>query len=405
MSCQVCPRSDRTQPCRSNSCDYNIATYCHSEPWSCIDAPQQWCSPPINSQPQPVDESYQPLPLSFQPSTSEFDSDSLDAFVEPFDDSLVGEHSAPAHPRPEEAMPDFVSLAQPARTVTRQFCRADTCFPRSPLPHNPPPAASVSQRGRLIKKLTSYCQIILQDLNQHGFCVIDDFVQNGEQILSEVLALYQNGLFRDGQLVSESVPGSARQIRSDQIIWVEGTEQPCSAVGYLVRILDTLVAGCNASKLGQFHALHIRRRTKAMLACYPGKHSKYVRHVDNPNRDGRCITSIYYLNKDYDRMVSPKRLSSHALLTTSGLLPQKDGGVLRLFPQMDENIVADIEPKFNRVIFFWSDRRNPHEVMPSSRMRFAITVWYFDENERAMAQQKYEQNNRRFPNHKAVIPF
>lgn len=59
-------------------------------------------------------------------------------------------------------------------------------------------------------------------------------------------------------------------------------------------------------------------------------------------------------------------------------------------------IVADIEPKFNRVIFFWSDRRNPHEVMPSTRMRFAITVWYFDANERAEAIQKYKENSKFF---------
>ena len=61
---------------------------------------------------------------------------------------------------------------------------------------------------------------------------------------------------------------------------------------------------------------------------------------------------------------------------------------------MNKNIVADIEPKFNRVIFFWSDRRNPHEVMPSARLRFAITVWYFDDKERAIALQKYKENSK-----------
>uniref|UniRef100_A0A9L0TH21 hypoxia-inducible factor-proline dioxygenase n=1 Tax=Equus caballus TaxID=9796 RepID=A0A9L0TH21_HORSE len=110
------------------------------------------------------------------------------------------------------------------------------------------------------------------------------------------------------------------------------------------------------------------RRKNAMVACYPGNGTGYVRHVDNPNGDGRCVTCIYYLNKDWDAKVS--------------------GGILRIFPEGKAQF-ADIEPKFDRLLFFWSDRRNPHEVQPAYATRYAITVWYFDADERARAKVKY----------------
>ena len=51
--------------------------------------------------------------------------------------------------------------------------------------------------------------------------------------------------------------------------------------------------------LGQYN---IYGRTNAMVACYPGEGSHYVKHVDNPNGDGRCVTAIYYLNKNWNQV-------------------------------------------------------------------------------------------------------
>ena len=40
------------------------------------------------------------------------------------------------------------------------------------------------------------------------------------------------------------------------------------------------------------------------MACYPGTGTYYKRHVDNPNKDGRVVTCILYLNKDWNTEVS-----------------------------------------------------------------------------------------------------
>ncbi|XP_037950293.1 prolyl hydroxylase EGLN3-like [Teleopsis dalmanni] len=109
-----------------------------------------------------------------------------------------------------------------------------------------------------------------------------------------------------------------------------------------------------------------------MVACYPGSGSHYVRHVDNPHKDGRIITAIYYLNVNWDT--------------------NRSGGILRIFPERGQTI-ADIEPKFDRLIFFWSDHRNPHEVQPAHRTRYAITVWYFDAIEREAALNRWKHDN------------
>lgn len=60
--------------------------------------------------------------------------------------------------------------------------------------------------------------------------------------------------------------------------------------------VDAVIRHC-AGRLGGYV---INGRTKAMVACYPGNGLGYVRHVDNPHGDGRCITCIYYLNQNWD---------------------------------------------------------------------------------------------------------
>lgn len=56
----------------------------------------------------------------------------------------------------------------------------------------------------------------------------------------------------------------------------------------------------------------VTMRTPAMATCYPGGGAKYIKHVDNPDDNGRRLTLILYLNPAW----------------TAG-----DGGELRLYLQ------------------------------------------------------------------------
>ncbi|XP_008278660.1 uncharacterized protein egln2 [Stegastes partitus] len=225
----------------------------------------------------------------------------------------------------------------------------------------PPPAGSGWSAERIAQ------QYIVPCMKYYGICVKDNFLgaQLGDRVLEEVEVLNRSGKFRGGQLVSQkSIP--SRSIRGDQIAWVEGKEPGCENIAALMAHIDEAVMYSAAN--GQLGNCAINGRTKAMVACYPGNGAGYVRHVDNPNGDGRCITCIYYLNKNWDI--------------------ETQGGLLQIYPE-GKNVVANIEPLFDRLLIFWSDRRNPHEVKPAYATRYAITVWYFDAKERAEAKEKY----------------
>ena len=234
--------------------------------------------------------------------------------------------------------------------------------------------------------LHKICQDVLRDMNNYGLCVIDNlFASFGlhdcrEELLNEVHALYQKNVFREGGVVNEKL--TSIPVRGDRIVWVVGNEKPCTKIGFLLRTVDTIVwKCCNDPANNVMRQYDIRTRTKAMVACYPGNETHYVRHVDNPNKDGRIITSLYYLNKGWDA--------------------KKDGGILRIYPTGTDK-VANIEPVFDRLVFFWSDRRNPHEVMNAFSMRFAISVWYFSFPEREQELQRKSSSTR---NDCLLVPF
>lgn len=86
------------------------------------------------------------------------------------------------------------------------------------------------------------CQTLIRDMNKYGVCVLDDFLgeQRGQKVLSEVVTMYSEGKFKDGQLVAPSTKAAAaeirdlKHIRGDKITWIGGREPGCSNIGYLI---------------------------------------------------------------------------------------------------------------------------------------------------------------------------
>ncbi|XP_067941827.1 prolyl hydroxylase EGLN3-like [Watersipora subatra] len=218
---------------------------------------------------------------------------------------------------------------------------------------------------------------LISCLNKYGIAVVDKLLglELGEKILEEAMLLHDRHLMHDGQTIAPTAEGESSEgqtrtkYRLDKISWVDGLEEDCLNIGTLVTLIDSIMQHVGA-KLTQYN---VKGRTKAMVACYPGRGSNYMTHVDNPMRDGRLITCIYYLNKNWNCSV--------------------DGGMLKIYPQ-GTSTVAQIEPIMDRLAVFWSDSRNPHEVMPSYKTRFAVTTWYFDLNERTQAMKEQLQKQK-----------
>ncbi|XP_045187620.2 egl nine homolog 1-like [Mercenaria mercenaria] len=213
-------------------------------------------------------------------------------------------------------------------------------------------------------------KIAVNNLNEKGYCVIDGlFTRNKmKKALKDINKCMEDNRFNSGKLGGGRTSGEHEKqevnadIRSDKIMWLEGTEEDVKGITSIVSRMDSILWEFNKFLDKKYF---INGRTKAMVACYPGNGSYYRRHVDNPHGDGRVVTCILYLNEGWN--------------------VQEDGGLLRILPE-DSDDHVDIAPVANRLLFFWCDRRNPHEVQPAYKTRYAITVWYMDEEERRRAK-------------------
>ena len=207
--------------------------------------------------------------------------------------------------------------------------------------------------------LTDLQQRVVQGLLQDDYCVVDGFLDSEavhsiqQKVAQMNMREARTGGGRTGQ--GESFTG----LRSDLIRWIGADLPEYPELEKYVKHVNGFLRGvlANVPELQQDHV----ERESVMAACYPGKGTLYSKHVDNPNSNGRVLTTILYLN--------------------DGWTPT-DGGCLRLHRS---SCTIDVEPLFNRWIVFWSDHRNLHEVLPSWAARYTVTIWYSRTREKVRA--------------------
>ena len=137
-----------------------------------------------------------------------------------------------------------------------------------------------------------------------------------------------------------------------------------SALSQLVSYLKSLAF--DLVTLGYDEPLSVP--ASVMLACYDGQGAFYKPHLDSATTDPRRLTAIVYLvPADWDAR------------------PQADGGQLNWWTEREEGEASTrhtLDPAAGRLVLFRA-RSVMHEVLPTHRKRFALTLWYFDGSELA----------------------
>ena len=290
-------------------------------------------------------------------------------------------------------------------------------------------------------------------LETENFVVVDGFVPPDatRELRDEIRRAHDAGHLTPGVLAGgkagDATQYTMREVRGDHVGWFDGSETADGDGGDplwrrlpdAMKRADTLV-----HELGQLggDARHVASRSKAMCTVYPGAGARYVRHVDNPDRNGRLLTALLYLNPEWQegdggelrvfRCLRADGADAAAFSDCDGrsLAAADDFGVAvtRARDETSETSASyvslsgakdvaegvrdvvtlrgpdetsdeahhvakkpvrltDVAPLGGRLVLFKSDARVPHEVLAAAKERFAVTLWYFHGEEVAAARR------------------
>ena len=140
-----------------------------------------------------------------------------------------------------------LATASGERAAAVEDAESEACPLKRPHKHRP--------KSKEHKRLNTHklvLQYIEPCMNSYGLCIVDNFLGNesGDRILQEVRNIHQRGEMQDGELVCQT-PGKNKSIRGDKIAWVEGNEQGCENIGFVLTRMDKLIMHANG-RLGNY---------------------------------------------------------------------------------------------------------------------------------------------------------
>jgi hypoxia-inducible factor (prolyl hydroxylase) len=193
-------------------------------------------------------------------------------------------------------------------------------------------------------------------------------------------------MYRQGKFDSSQVGGgrtgngldthTATKIRGDKVLHLggdavlAGEDEDGAGITFPLQPLLAkfdVILGVAAREIEELHG--IKERSKCMAAIYAGDgHASYVRHVDNPDKNGRKLTVLYYLNLDWDVESLGGQLRLFKKRSQNSTSASGDGGGGSKGEEHGIEEHVDIAPLADRLVLFWSDERTPHAVMPSTKV-------------------------------------
>ena len=191
---------------------------------------------------------------------------------------------------------------------------------------------------------------LANSLESNHMCIIDNFL---EYKLAETLAKQITEFHR----THKSEFQQQRNFRSDQTCWLSHHEN--FSISCLNKSFSHIISNLVERYKTSDSLLQIRHKSKIQLSCFPAGCHGYKPHYDNPNDNGRLLTFVFYLNRNY----------------------KPEHGGMSQFLVKNRSELINVEPIFNRLVIYWSDKRVITQTLPVAKHLFSLTGWYFGEHE------------------------